>query len=129
MTIEEIQKRLDAIAAGMVDAGLKAPEATHLHKSGGRHSVLIDCKAPSELPGGNEYESFHADTPEKCLSAADEYIAKLPDPDTTAKKNWHKKLGKVIDEGHDLALPDEVMQPLRAGSQAMSENLLTGPDQ
>jgi hypothetical protein len=34
-------------------------------------------------------------------------------------------VAKVIDEGHDLNLPDNVMAPLRASSQAMTENLLT----
>jgi hypothetical protein len=31
----------------------------------------------------------------------------------------------VIDRGHALSLPNEVMTPLRQGSQAMTENLLT----
>jgi hypothetical protein len=42
-----------------------------------------------------------------------------------ARTEWRRKLADVIDEGHALALPDEVMAPLRQGSQAMTENLLT----
>jgi hypothetical protein len=39
--------------------------------------------------------------------------------------NWQKDVAKVIDDGHGLNLPDNVMAPLRASSQAMTENLLT----
>jgi hypothetical protein len=49
----------------------------------------------------------------------------MPDPATAERQKWHKDLADVIDRGHAMALPDEVMQPLRQGSQAMTENLLT----
>jgi hypothetical protein len=39
--------------------------------------------------------------------------------------DWQKGLAKVIDDGHDMNLPDNVLAPLRASSQAMTENLLT----
>jgi hypothetical protein len=62
-----------------------------------------------------------------CLADAEAFVASIPDRDAKAKAEWHRKLGDVIDEGHSLALPDAVMAPLRAGSQAMTENLLAGP--
>jgi hypothetical protein len=64
-------------------------------------------------------------TPEACLDAAFAFVAALPDPETAARTAWHKDLAGVIDRGHALNLPDEVMTPLRQGSQAMTENLLT----
>lgn len=69
----------------------------------------------------------NGETPEDCIKAAFNAIAAIPDPAVKAKTDWQKSLGKVIDEGHALNLPDEVMQPLRQGSQAMTENLLAGP--
>jgi len=77
-----------------------------------------------------EYEKLarvSSDSPEECIEAAFTAIASLPDPDTAAKLAWHGNLGKVIDEGHALNLPDDVMSPLREVSQAMTENLLTAP--
>jgi hypothetical protein len=64
-------------------------------------------------------------TPEACLDAAFALVAALPDPETAARAAWHKDLAGVIDRGHALNLPNEVMTPLRQGSQAMTENLLT----
>lgn len=68
-----------------------------------------------------------SDSIEEALTAALDYIATMPDPDARAKITWHKKLGAIIDEGHELALPDDVMKPLRASSHAMSKNLLAAP--
>lgn len=67
------------------------------------------------------------DTPEEAFASIFSILAEMPDPDTAAKRKWQKSLGKVIDEGHALNLPNEVMEPLRAGSQAMTENLLAAP--
>lgn len=69
-----------------------------------------------------------SDTPEGAFKAIFQLIDKIPDPETKAKQAWQGKLGKVIDEGHALNLPDEVMSPLRQGSQAMTENLLAAPE-
>jgi hypothetical protein len=76
---------------------------------------------------GGKYEvgSVRSDTPEGCARAALDFIAALPSPEVKARTDWHGKLAAVIDEGHALNLPDDVMKPLRAGSQAMTENLLT----
>jgi len=128
MTHEETQKRLDAIAAAMTDAGIKLPEVTLLQKSGGRYSMHLNAKYDTKPFGGDSYKIISGDSIDGLLTAASDYIASLPDPDTAAKQNWQKKLGGVIDEGHALNLPDEVMSPLRQGSQAMTENLLAAPE-
>jgi len=68
-----------------------------------------------------------ADTPEKAFASIFAVLDAMPDPDTAAKRQWQVGLAKVIDEGHGLNLPDDVMAPLREGSQAMTDNLLAGP--
>jgi len=77
--------------------------------------------------GGECIYSARADTIAACLAKAEAFVALLPDREAKTKADWHRKLGDVIDEGHALALPDEVMAPLRQGSQAMTENLLPAP--
>ena len=83
----------------------------------------------SERDGGTGKVIHRAVAPTiaACLADAEAFVAAMPDPDAKARANWHSKLADVIDEGHALALPDEVMAPLRAGSQAMTENLIAGP--
>lgn len=68
------------------------------------------------------------DTAEVCLETAHAFVAAMPDRTVKARRDWHGKLATVIDEGHALSLPDDVMQPLRTGSQAMAKNLLAAPE-
>jgi hypothetical protein len=68
-----------------------------------------------------------AKTPDECLVNAFLAVSDMPNTETKARADWHKDLGNVIDKGHALNLPDEVMKPLRASSQAMTENLLAAP--
>ena len=123
ITEPEIYARLTALHSALV------------HKLGGqpylRPTLLIDsnCQVTiyghSLAVGGERLHVARADTIAGCLADAETFVAAMPDPEAKAKHDWHRKLGDVIDEGHALALPDEVMAPLRAGSQAMTENLLT----
>ena len=115
MQTQDIQTALDQMVCDMADRGVVNPDASFSLRANEQVAVRLSCTNDG---------FFFADTPEDALSAAREYIAKLPDPRTTQLRAWQKKLGEVIDEGHGLALPDDVMQPLHAGSQAMTDNLL-----
>jgi hypothetical protein len=100
-----------------------APSLT-LQGHGGFEITIWD-----KFEAGGEYllKTVKADTPEACIKNAFDFIAAMPDPATKAKTDWHRKLGDVIDEGHAMNLPDDVMTPLRGASQAMTENLIEGP--
>ena len=65
------------------------------------------------------------DNPAGAINAALTFIAGMVSKEEQRVINWQKDVTKVIDEGHDLNLPDNVMAPLRASSQAVTENLLT----
>jgi hypothetical protein len=54
-----------------------------------------------------------------------DFIAAMVSKEDQRVIDWQKDVAKVIDDGHDMNLPDSVMAPLRASSQAMTENLLT----
>ena len=70
----------------------------------------------------------YVDGPTEAFASIFAVLNAMPDPDTKAKRDWHKKLGDVIDEGHDLNLPSDVLQPLRDSSKAMHKNLLAAPE-
>jgi hypothetical protein len=92
-------------------------------RSGGTCSIAIY----SPYSRG-QYKDLHrakAETIAACLADAEAFVAAMPGAEMLARTEWRRKLADVIDEGHALALPDEVMAPLRQGSQAMTENLLT----
>jgi hypothetical protein len=106
----------------LMERGAVNPEASFSLRANEAVSLRLSCT--NDVFDGRAFKFFFIDTPEEALSKAQDYIAKLPDPRTTQRRAWQRRLGEVIDEGHELALPDDVMQPLHAGSQAMTDNLL-----
>lgn len=100
-----------------------APDLT-LNQSG---KWRIHLYRERSLPRIETLHVANGDTAEACLEAAHAYVAAMPDHGIKARRDWHGKLATVIDEGHALSLPDDVMQPLRTGSQAMAKNLLAAP--
>jgi hypothetical protein len=75
-----------------------------------------ESKIINQPEGGN---------PTEAIKATLDFIAGMVSKEEQRVIDWQKDVAKVIDEGHDLNLPDNVMAPLRASSQAMTENLLT----
>jgi hypothetical protein len=58
------------------------------------------------------------------INQALDFIAGMVGTDKKRKLACQKSLAGVIDEAHDLNFPDAVLAPLRASSQAMTENLI-----
>jgi hypothetical protein len=126
MTEHDIFARLTALHSALVEklGGQPFIAPSIILSSGGSASIyLYDMSThtggTSEVLGAITEPTIAA-----ALDAADAFVAAMSDPDAKAKHDWHKNLASVIDRGHYLALPDVVMQPLRASSQAMHENLL-----
>ena len=124
------------ITEAEIFARLTALHSALVHKLGAQPwappSLLIDDRSCCVMiydkrpyRSDNDLHTARADTIAACIADAEAFVAAMPDPEAKAKHDWHRKLGDVIDQGHALALPDEVMKPLRQGSQAMTENLLT----
>ena len=125
ITEPEIYARLTALHSALVaKLGAQPYLLPRLSMDGKCHIAIYD-KGRRGWGTGEAIKWCSADTIAACLADAEAFVASMPDRDAKAKADWHRKLGDVIDEGHALALPDEVMQPLRQGSQAMTENLLT----
>jgi hypothetical protein len=122
MQTQDIQTALDQMVLDLMERGAVNPEARFSLRANETVSLRLSCT--NDVFDGRAFKFFFVDTPEEAVSAARDYIAKLPDPRTVQLGQWQKKLGEVIDEGHELALPDDVMKPLHAGSQAMTDNLL-----
>lgn len=123
MNIKEIAKQLTAIHAALVEKTGEQPFIEPYLTIGQSGKVKIYlCRAYND--GRYDLGTATAVTMEGCIATAFDFIDKLPDPETAKKRKWHGKLAKVIDEGQALNIEDDVMQPLRDGSAAMSKNLL-----
>jgi hypothetical protein len=87
------------------------------------HSGYLEC-AP-RLFDGRDTSFSYGDTPREMLDAAWEVLRSLPDPVQAAHSEWYNSLWDVTGKGHDLALPDDVLEPLRQSLKAMYDNFLT----
>jgi hypothetical protein len=125
MQLKEIRDQLIQLEESLVQLGAIAPDAMLGVKSVGSCYIHLGARnGGAPVFGSDDYKVFFGDTPEECFAEARDFISKIQDPRTEQRRQWQKKLGEVIDEGHDLELPNEVMGPLHAGSQAMTDNLL-----
>ena len=127
MNTQQITAQLVAVHAALVEKLGEQPSIAPyitLRQSGEWFLPLY--KGRSSI-GFEELVTAKGDTPESCIKVAFDFLAAMPDLELVAKQAWQKSLGKVIDDGHALGLPDDVMQPLRQGSQSMTENLIAAP--
>jgi hypothetical protein len=129
MTEPDIFARLTALHSALVEklGGQPFIDPALTLRSDGTVSIYLYDKPTYDGGTSKVIGAITKRTIATALDAADAFVAVMPDCDAKAKHDWHKDLEGVIDRGHDLALPDAVMQPLRASSQAMHENLLGAP--
>ena len=120
-TIEDINAGLDGIAAAMTDKGIERPQPDIKFNQGGSMVGYLHANSPI---GGKSCVSFYGHSATIVLSMMLDHVVALKSKEEEAVMAWQKDVAKVIDDGHDLNLPDNVMAPLRASSQAMTENLL-----
>ena len=125
ITEPEIYARLTALHSALVAKLGAQPYLPPTIRLEDKAEITIYPKYDYGVVSTNPLSHIKADTIAACIAEAEAFVAAMPEPEAKAKHDWHRKLGDVIDQGHALALPDEVMAPLRQGSQAMTENLLT----
>ena len=127
---KDVFARLTALHAALVEKLGAQPYlgAPTLMMCDERCSIAIWDTEENNGPGRSScLHRAKGDTIAATLADAEAFVASMPGPLAQAKHDWHRDLAKVIDRGHGLALPDDVMLPLRASSAAMHKNLLAAP--
>ena len=127
MTIEEIQARLDALAAAMADKGLINPEPGATIEAGGVLRVVARWHKDAKSLYGDASEYFRRDSIPEALDAADAWCAALPTSEVITMQTYLGKLADAVDYGHSNGIPAEYVDPVRITQKAMSDNLLGAP--
>lgn len=124
LTEKQIDDRLFAIHEALVEKLEKQPflEPTLRRAPGEPWRISIY----REFIQGGDYLlcTLQAPSIEKVISEAEAFVAKVPALRDMRVQDFQKKLAKVIDEAEALSLPNNVVTPLREGSQALANNLL-----
>jgi hypothetical protein len=126
MTFDEIQAEICEIETLLREC---APSGSaHFQIRTGRSHVYLHSGYSEDAPrlfDGRDTSFSYGDTPREMLDAAWEVLRSLPDPVQAAHSEWYNSLWDVTGKGHDLALPDDVLEPLRQSLKAMYDNFLT----
>lgn len=127
MDIQEIQKRIDAIRAGMTAKGLAKAEAIFWMKSDEAPHVFLQWfdAAKSRSDYDRQCQSFRGDTLAEIFQQADGFVAALPSADEAKLHEFMGALGKVIDLGRSRGVDVEFVNPLIATMKRLSENVIT----
>lgn len=122
MKEDQITENLVAVHAAYVEKIGGQPQispSVHISQSGSK-IIHLYKKGAFDV-----FATARGDTFAALFYNAFRIIDEIPDAETLAKREFHKNLANVIDEGNALSMPNDVMQPLSNGMKALSENLLT----
>lgn len=124
MNIEQIQKRLDALAAKMGAKALRSPAAEFEFRSNqGPRIVLKHNKALSGWD--TDYEFFPGDSPAEAFDKAEEWVADLPTPEERKLSEFMKAVAVAIDLGRENGIDADFVNPLTVLMKKLSENAIT----
>ena len=125
MTPIEIGDRLLTLTAALVDKIDEQPWINPMVKVSDDGSCEIRIYREFEVGGDYFLGKVNDPSFDGVLNKADEFIAALPSAKEAARTAFHGKLGKLIDEGREIGIETEFMNPLTATMKALSENILT----
>lgn len=118
---DQITKELDAMAAALVEKGIKNPSVSTNHRSGGGTSFYIHGKNVNFVdPDNPDYKAIYG-----TLADVWAYIAAIPSPKTRALRAHMTRVADCIDKGRADGL-DEVLLPVEQ-MQKLSLMMIEGP--
>ena len=126
MNPQEIAARLVEIHTVMVDRFDAQPWSeprVDVHQSG-KVSVTV-YGSDMNAPRGDHRFTATADTFEEALDAALAFVTALPPASEAKRRDWQKQLGKLIDDGREIGIETEFLNPLEASMKRLASNALT----
>jgi len=127
ITIEQIQKRIDAMPERMAAKGLTRPNSTLSFRSNSSGYVHLTWVSHGDAPrGGYEFVDFAGPADlETALDAADEWIASLPSREEAERDEFLTMVAAAVDFGRARGFDAEMINPLTDMMRRISENAIT----
>lgn len=126
MTPQEIAARLVEIHTVMVDRFDAQPwlDPTIIVHQSGQTSLAI--YGPRMADGDDKTLRYiTGDTFEEALDAALAFVTALPPASEAKRRDWQKRLGNLIDDGREIGIETEFLNPLEASMKRLASNALT----
>lgn len=127
MTPQEIAARLIEIHTVLVDRFDAQPwiePSANVLQSG---KVSIQIYAPNGTDGelGKLLKIAMGETFEEALDTAIAFVTALPPANETKRIDWQRRLGNLIDDGREIGIETEFLNPLEASMKRLASNALT----
>lgn len=123
MDSKEIQRKADAIAAGMIARGLKCPEVLASINANKSPYVYLHWDEDGVTHGRTEIG--RGETVEEAFENADAILEAIPPKADRDRAEFTRLLAQVIDKGNDIGIEVDMLNPLQAMMQKLSENAIT----
>ena len=127
MTPQEIAARLVEIHSVIVDRFDAQPWIEPSADVSQAGKVSIQIYAPRGPDGGlgKLLKIAMGETFEEVLDAALAFVTALPPASESKRRDWQKQLGKLIDDGREIGIETEFLNPLEASMKRLASNALT----
>lgn len=123
MTVEEIQKRVDAMSAAMLTKALAQPSARFGIESNAEFTVTFAWHSRGKN-WAHKHEFFRGSLA-KVLDEADAWIAARPSPEEKRMQDFMLSLSETIELGKKIDTEVDFVNPLVVLMERLSKNALT----
>lgn len=123
MDSKEIQRKVNEIAADMVARGLKTPDAQMFFKANDTPVGYLRWDEDGVPHGRSQFA--RGKTIEEALENANAIIEAIPPKEDRDRAEFTRLLAQVIDKGNDIGIEVDMLNPLQAMMQKLSENAIT----
>lgn len=122
--IAENIARLEAVAAAK---GYYTPSITlRLNWIGYQLSADVETRADANSPCKNKYIHIeYADGFAKMFTLIENYISEMPSIEDAKRDAFIAAVGRLIEQGRDIGMEVEFLNPLTAMMEKLSTNILT----
>lgn len=125
-TIEDIYAGINPLPAMLTAKGRAQPNAElHIKANAELQIQMTWKKLFGEQDWEREYAFCNGKTFEDALAEAHKKIADLPHKTDAELSNFMGKLGRLIDQGKEVGIPVDYMNPLLDSMKRLSENAIT----
>ena len=119
----EIKDRLDAMIKQMSEKGYVQPGANFsINQFSDTFTAWCDFK--SSRNGTSRTKFFYGDDANDAVSKLEIHVGDLENVKSIAKKDFLESLGRVIDQGRDVGIEIEFLNPLTDAMKKLSANII-----
>jgi len=123
-TATKMHGACEALEKQIAEIGYASPQvAIHINWLSSPFCVHIEHNSAQGVASKSEF--LRGDTIEEAIKKADEYVAELPSVEDARMRDFTHALGRLIDQGREIGVDVDCINPLTKMMEKLAENCLT----